>query len=158
MNSNDPQCEFSLVCWAHWAITSPALVCALYTPLSFPPCQQPSREGNGNPLQCSCLEKPRDRGAWWAAVYGVAQSRTRLKRCSSSSSSATWEAWSNRTGVLIRRDAEKKSSIKTQWDGSHLQARKRIPTRNQHFLYLDLELLTSRVWKKRYAVPKWENT
>ena len=36
--------------------------------------------GNGNPLQCSCLEKPRDRGAWWAAVYGVAQSRTRLKR------------------------------------------------------------------------------
>ena len=36
-------------------------------------------EGNGNPLQCSCLENPRDRGAWWAAVYGVAQSRTRLK-------------------------------------------------------------------------------
>ena len=44
-------------------------------------------EGNGNPLQCSCLENPRDRGAWWAAVYGVAQSRTRLKRLSSSSSS-----------------------------------------------------------------------
>ena len=44
-------------------------------------------EGNGNPLQCSCLENPRDGGAWWAAVYGVAQSRTRLKRLSSSSSS-----------------------------------------------------------------------
>ena len=43
-------------------------------------------EGNGNPLQCSCLENPRDRGAWWAAVYGVTQSRTRLKRLSSSSS------------------------------------------------------------------------
>ena len=44
-------------------------------------------EGNGNPLQCSCLENPRDRGAWWwAAVSGVAQSRTRLKRLSSSSS------------------------------------------------------------------------
>ena len=42
-------------------------------------------EGNGNPLQYSCLENPRDRGAWWAAVYGVAQSRTRLKRLSSSS-------------------------------------------------------------------------
>ena len=42
-------------------------------------------EGNGNPLQCSCLENPRDGGAWWAAVYGVAQSRTRLKRLSSSS-------------------------------------------------------------------------
>ena len=36
-------------------------------------------EGNGNPLQCSCLENPRDGGAWWAAVYGVAQSWTRLK-------------------------------------------------------------------------------
>ena len=43
-------------------------------------------EGNGNPLQCPCLENPRDGGAWWAAVYGVAQSRTRLKRLSSSSS------------------------------------------------------------------------
>ena len=41
-------------------------------------------EGNGNPLQCPCLENPRDGGAWWAAVYGVAQSRTRLKRRSSS--------------------------------------------------------------------------
>ena len=41
-------------------------------------------EGNGNPLQCSCLENPRDGEAWWAAVYGVAQSRTRLKRLSSS--------------------------------------------------------------------------
>ena len=46
-------------------------------------------EGNGNPLQCSCLENPRDSGAWWAAVYGVAQSRTRLKRLSSSSSSSS---------------------------------------------------------------------
>ena len=43
-------------------------------------------EGNGNPLQCSCLENSRDRGAWWAAVSGVAQSRTQLKRLSSSSS------------------------------------------------------------------------
>jgi len=42
-------------------------------------------EGNGNLLQCSCLENPRDGGTWWAAVYGVAQSRTRLKRLSSSS-------------------------------------------------------------------------
>ena len=43
-------------------------------------------EGNGNPLQYSCLENPRDSGAWWAAVYGVAQSRPRLKRLSSSNS------------------------------------------------------------------------
>ena len=46
-------------------------------------------EGNGNPLQCSCLENPRDGGAWWAAVYGFVQSRTRLKRLSSSSSSSS---------------------------------------------------------------------
>ena len=47
-------------------------------------------EGKGNPLQYSCLENPEDRGAWWAVVYGVAQSRTRLKRLSSSSSIGTW--------------------------------------------------------------------
>ena len=46
-------------------------------------------EGNGNPLQCSCLEDPRGGGAWWAAVYGVAQSWTRLKQLSSSSSCST---------------------------------------------------------------------
>ena len=44
------------------------------------------REGNGNPLQYSCLENLRDGGAWWAAIYGVAQGRTRLKRLSSSNS------------------------------------------------------------------------
>ena len=48
-------------------------------------------EGNGTPLQCSCLENPRDRGAWWVAVYEVAQSQTWLKRLSSSSMcSLTW--------------------------------------------------------------------
>ena len=52
-------------------------------------------ERNGNPLQCSCLENPRDREAWWAAVYGVAQSRTRLKRLSSSSSSSSSTPWEN---------------------------------------------------------------
>ena len=45
-------------------------------------------EGNGNPLQCSCLENPRGGGAWWAAIYGVAQSQTQLKWLSSSSSSS----------------------------------------------------------------------
>ena len=47
-------------------------------------------EGNGNPLQCSCLENPRDGRAWWAAVYRVAQSRTRLKRLSNSSSGSAF--------------------------------------------------------------------
>ena len=60
----------------------------------------PSRigEGNGNPLQCSCLENPRDGGAWWAAVYGVAQSQTQLKRLSSSRlpcPSLSHRVWSN---------------------------------------------------------------
>ena len=48
-------------------------------------------EGNGNPLQCSCLENPRDGRAWWAAVYGVAQSQTRLKQLISSSSHVSIE-------------------------------------------------------------------
>ena len=55
--------------------------------INFFLCCEAIGEGNGNPLQCSCLENPRDGGAWWAAVFGVAQSQTRLKRLSSSSSS-----------------------------------------------------------------------
>ena len=62
-------------------------------------------EGDGNPLQCSCLEKPRDGGAWWAAVYEVAQSRTRLKRLSSSSSNGRW-------GV----QREEKENYKCEWE------------------------------------------
>ena len=54
-------------------------------------------EGNGNPLQCSCLENPRDGEAWWAAVYGVAQSQTRLKQLSSSSSIHIY----TRTSVMV---------------------------------------------------------
>ena len=55
-------------------------------------------EGNGNTLQYSCLENPRDGRAWWAAVYGVTQSRTRLKRLSSSSSSSMgFSSWGLRT-------------------------------------------------------------
>ena len=62
-------------------------------------------EGNGNPLQCSCLENPRDRGAWWAAVSGVAQSRTRLKRLSSSSSSRNSYAF---TQLFVENSYESK--------------------------------------------------
>ena len=53
----------------------------------------PIRKGNGNPLRYSCLENPRDGGAWWAAIYGVAQSWTRLKRLRSSSSSSSYARW-----------------------------------------------------------------
>ena len=65
-------------------------------------------EGNGNPLQCSCLENPRDGRAWWAAAYGVAQSQTRLKRLSSSIECiiktdyliTTWEVAKELNGVI----------------------------------------------------------
>ena len=57
-------------------------------------------EGNGNPLQCSCLENPRESGAWWAAVYGVAQSRPRLKRLSSSSSIIN--IWAFQVAVVVK--------------------------------------------------------
>ena len=81
-------------------------------PAFSPYLRVPPGEGNGNPLRYSCLENPVDRGAWWAAVYGVALSWTRLKRLSSSSSSskgtprsisgageaeAQWQAFSHRT-------------------------------------------------------------
>ena len=67
-----------------------------------------SGEGNGNPLQCSCLENPRDWGAWWAAVCGVTQSRTQLKRLSSSSSSG-----SSATLLLQNQQGSAKASEKT---------------------------------------------
>ena len=60
-------------------------------------------EGNGKPLQCSCLENPRDGGAWWAAVYGVAQSRTWLKRLSSSSSSSIGQGRLNKVFLCQRQ-------------------------------------------------------
>ena len=59
-------------------------------------------KGNGNPPQCSCLENPRDRGAWWAAVYGVAQSWTQLKWLSNSSS---------RKVVLVVKKKKKESAF-----------------------------------------------
>ena len=60
-------------------------------------------EGNVNLLQCSCLENPRDGGAWWAAIYGVTQGRTRLKRLSSSSSSSHPYRTSGKTKALTRQ-------------------------------------------------------
>ena len=57
-------------------------------------------EGNGNPLQCSCLENPRDGGAWWAAVSGVSQSPTQLKQLSSSSSSSRGRIYNSKILTL----------------------------------------------------------
>ena len=58
-------------------------------------------EGNGNPLQCSCLENPGDGGAWWAAVSGITQSRTRLKRLSSSTHRHAIDGSPNSTSVSL---------------------------------------------------------
>ena len=72
--------------WVHWGSDTTEL-------LHFHFSLSCIREGNGNPLQCSCLENPRDGGAWWAAVCGVTESRTRLKWLSSSSSSSKTLCW-----------------------------------------------------------------
>jgi len=56
---------------------------------------QLSHPYNGNPLQYSCLENPRDRGAWWAAVYGVARIQPRLKRLTSNSRTSIYDYWKN---------------------------------------------------------------
>ena len=61
-------------------------------------------EGNGNPLQCSCLENPRDRGAWWAAVSGVSQSRTRLKWLSLAYGFPNFNGWTHYLELLLNVD------------------------------------------------------
>ena len=71
-------------------------------------------EGNGNPLQCSCLENLRDGGAWWATVYGVAQSRTWLKRLSSSSSRKKW------VEVPVQNIKHKRNLVQIEQKKTHL--------------------------------------
>ena len=80
----DGKGQGSLACCSLWGCKESGTTERLHFHFS-PSC---FGEGNGNPLQCSCLENPRDGGAWWAAIYGVAQSQTWLKRLSSSSSSS----------------------------------------------------------------------
>ena len=84
--------------WGRWQPDSTELLHFHFSPSCI-------GEGNGNPLQCSCLVNPRDGGAWWAAVYGVAQSRTRLKRLSSSSSNES-KALHTLLSVLDRLELE----------------------------------------------------
>ena len=72
-------------------------------------------EGNGNPLQCSCLENPRDEETWWAAIYGVAQSRTWLKRLSSSSGSIAIKEFKI---LKKKKSGASKGKIKKEKDGA----------------------------------------
>ena len=76
-----------------------------------------SGEGNGNPLQCSCLENPRDVGAWWAAVCGAAQSQTRLKHLSSSSSIRLRMAIIERVRIINAGEGLEKTKPHTQLGG-----------------------------------------
>ena len=80
-------------------------------------------EGNGSPLQCSCLENPRDRGAGWAAVYGVAQGQTRLKRLSSSSSSSNVVILNKRVrkGLIEKGLYEQRPAEVRKESGRHLR-------------------------------------
>ena len=84
-------------------------------------------ERNGNPLQCSCLENPRDGEAWWAAVYGVAQSRTRLKR-RSSSMVIFWRRQLQPTPVLLPGKSHGRRSLVgySPWDHEELDMTERL--------------------------------
>ena len=97
-------------------------------------------EGNGNPLQCSCLESPRDGEAWWAAVYGVTQSRTRLKWLSNSNSNST----SIRKAITVKTD--NKERMWRNWDAHTLlvgMQNSAVPSENsqEHLKVLNKKLL-----------------
>ena len=91
-------------------------------------------EGNGNPLQCSCLENPRDGGAWWAAVCGVAQSRTRLKWLSSSK----YPCWEKSQG-------QRNPAGFSSWGRDALDTTEHACTPNlrQHVNYKRIDVITS---------------
>ena len=105
-------------------------------------------EGNGNPLQYSCLENPRDGGAWWAAVYGVACNRTWLKWLSSSSSSSSTSN-KNLKSIILRRRAKlfkwNSQEISPFFQGYHaLQTWKTIATGflRSEYLAIDRQMIS----------------
>ena len=83
-------------------------------------------EGNGNPLQCSCLENPGDGGAWWAAGYGVEQSWTWLKRLSSSSSSPHGSVYILAPNNQSSLQFPASGSLREDWQGNRLPRRDRV--------------------------------
>ena len=97
-------------------------------------------EGNGNPLQCSCLENPRDGEAWWAAIYGVAQGRIWLKRLSSSSSNVDMgPGVFHRLFTDVSRDPPFLIAV---YSPLHAYATPSSP----HIILFDLSKVTSRLW------------
>ena len=98
-------------------------------------------EGNGNPLQRSCPENPRDGGAWWAAIYGVTQSRTQLKQLSSSSSSRV---------TLVTLRWEKQNQV---WEDSRVQG-ERLGKRLEQTVSSDSSswILLPGMWARQFIV------
>ena len=105
-------------------------------------------EGNGNPLQCSCLANPRDGEAWWAAIYGVAQSRTRLKRLSSSSSSFIQSLW------MYFPLKNVISPVKGSWVGS-VEAMERVNRGEPFCPHVNPQVSFSQWWSLRPSLPAW---
>ncbi|XDA74603.1 hypothetical protein R6Z07F_004825 [Ovis aries] len=101
-------------------------------------------QGNGNPLQYSCLENPRDEGAWWAGICGVAQSRTQLKRLSSSSSSSSSSSRTRLESELPPEQVQRSAQCwRASWGGEvdcdSLPARERTllaVIQEKHLLFL----------------------
>ena len=113
-------------------------------------------EGNGNPLQCSCLENPRDGGAWWAAAHGVAQSRTWLKQLSISSRTIfIWcQSWRCNTECLKNYGCYQLWLVTLYTDGDQNHPRGKKNARRQTGC---LRRFTNS-WKRRKEKGKWERT
>ena len=103
-------------------------------------------EGNGNPLQCSCLENRRDGGVWWAAICGVAQSQTRLKRLSSSSSSFQQSTLSLQSGNQMAREGGMRASLGGMKEG--------VPKSDRGCTRPPLLLLRGLVDRKGHSPPR----
>ena len=116
-------------------------------------------EGNGNPLQCSCLENPWDGGAWWAAIYGVAQSQTWLKQLSSSSSSRS-DLYSNillpKSMVFTTPSHLPNENLNHLFDGMHRNNKKGQDSSLCAHTKWFPEILLSERGKMLSSVGQWE--
>ena len=100
-------------------------------------------EGKGKPFQCSCLENPRDRGAWWAAVYGVAKSRTRLKRLSSSSGRAFRKVAINKQFIFTNGSYYNKREL---WEWNRIARFGKAGKNKENFGRATIDIVRCRTW------------
>ena len=106
-------------------------------------------EGNGNPLQCSCLENPRDWGAWWAAVYGVAQSQTQVKQLSSRRNAKYREVNHESRLSPERRINHSKVSGTYNWNKQNTSAKERSREAAQGCMRLNMTVHQEKVTCQR---------